>query len=151
MVPPIRSQHILAHCGLCNHDMVVCAACGNNSCNAGYGRGPDGEPCKSCPEAYEHQDLHWEDPTRVEFQNDAQDENVSRRELVIGLLTLSHPERFRIVADLNLRNEEVDVDGELSDSEFVKQMVVRATRSQKLAALNEAMKVARAKSTTEPQ
>lgn len=45
--------HKRAYCYLCCDWMVVCGTCGNNSCNGGYGRLPNGETCKDCEEAYQ--------------------------------------------------------------------------------------------------
>jgi hypothetical protein len=32
---------------------MLCGACGNNTCNAGYGENKKGKKCKRCPSAYE--------------------------------------------------------------------------------------------------
>jgi hypothetical protein len=50
-------------------DMVLCATCGNNCCNAGYGD-VNGEKCADCPEAYEHQSAFWKDQNSVKFAKD---------------------------------------------------------------------------------
>lgn len=45
--------------GWCNHcdaPFVRCSKCGNNCCNGGTQKLPNGEPC-GCDEAYAHQDL----------------------------------------------------------------------------------------------
>lgn len=44
-------KHKLSFCSLCAFYMYRCGACGNNSCNGGYGV-VNGESCKDCPEAY---------------------------------------------------------------------------------------------------
>lgn len=36
--------------------MVVCGKCGNNCCNGGFGKLPDGSKCDACPSAYAMQD-----------------------------------------------------------------------------------------------
>jgi len=66
------SQHTLSYCALCECDMVICATCGNNCCNAGYGT-VDGETCPDCPEAYEDQTAYNEDPNCVRFANDTRE------------------------------------------------------------------------------
>lgn len=43
--------HTWEFCELCNHDVVVCGKCGNNTCNGGYGT-VDGVTCDQCPSAY---------------------------------------------------------------------------------------------------
>lgn len=50
--------------------MVLCATCGNNCCNAGYGE-VDGKKCTDCPEAYDHQDAYWKDKDNVRFAKDS--------------------------------------------------------------------------------
>lgn len=50
--------------------MVICATCGNNCCNGGYGEG-DGQKCPDCPEAYDHQDASWKDNSSVRFATDS--------------------------------------------------------------------------------
>jgi hypothetical protein len=42
-----------AYCDHCEREVVICGKCGNNSCNGGYGKLPDGTPCDQCPSAYE--------------------------------------------------------------------------------------------------
>lgn len=44
-------EHHWEICGMCG-PMVVCGACGNNSCNGGYGE-VNGVKCEHCPSAYE--------------------------------------------------------------------------------------------------
>lgn len=67
----IESRHTLAWCGMCG-DMVLCAVCGNNCCNGGYGE-IDGQKCSDCPEAYEHQAAFWKDQSAVKFAKDTRD------------------------------------------------------------------------------
>ena len=50
-------------------DMVICADCGNNCCNAGTNTFENGERC-GCKEAYEDQDAWHKDPNCVEFARD---------------------------------------------------------------------------------
>lgn len=64
----IHSRHTLAHCNICECDMVICADCGNNCCNAGTGDA-NGERC-GCDEAYEHQKAYWYNSDNVQFAND---------------------------------------------------------------------------------
>lgn len=64
----IASRHAIKHCALCETDMVICADCGNNCCNAGT-NDIGGRPC-GCSEAYEHQGVLWKDPTNITFAND---------------------------------------------------------------------------------
>jgi hypothetical protein len=40
--------------------MVKCAGCGNNCCNGT-------EQCPSCSEAYEHQNIYYNNPTSINF------------------------------------------------------------------------------------
>ena len=61
-------------CNLCGGTFVRCPKCGNNSCNATYGRmDKNGKPvpfgqegwqdaqwCDVCPLAYQYQELYWE-------------------------------------------------------------------------------------------
>lgn len=63
----IKSRHTLARCDMCG-DMVICADCGNNCCNAGT-KEVDGKRC-GCNEAYEHQSAWCGDPSSVTFAND---------------------------------------------------------------------------------
>ena len=49
-------EHCFDYCRLCETVMVRCGECGNNCCNATYGK--DGT-CPSCPSAYELQDKNW--------------------------------------------------------------------------------------------
>jgi hypothetical protein len=62
------SRHTLSYCALCEGDMVICADCGNNCCNAGT-KDIDGKPC-GCDEAYEHQTMFWKDPSNITFAKD---------------------------------------------------------------------------------
>lgn len=63
MGPVITSKHTLAYCGHCERDMVLCATCGNGTCNGTYG-------CDDCPEAYAHSAAHAQDPSNVTFAKD---------------------------------------------------------------------------------
>lgn len=45
-------DHYWDYCHLCEHDVVICGKCGNNTCNGGYGE-INGEECDACPSAYE--------------------------------------------------------------------------------------------------
>jgi hypothetical protein len=65
----LRSKHTLAHCKLCDTDMVRCGTCNNNCCNSTYGE-VDGKVCPDCPEAYDHQAIFWKDPIKVRFAKD---------------------------------------------------------------------------------
>jgi hypothetical protein len=49
-------------CDLCDTSFVYCPKCGNNCCNAGYGK-IDGETCDICELAYQYQHLAWETKT----------------------------------------------------------------------------------------
>lgn len=62
----IETKHLLSRCELCDTDMIICATCGNNCCNGGYGK-INGEPCKDCPDAYDVQDAYWENPSNIIF------------------------------------------------------------------------------------
>lgn len=55
---PIRTKHFVCYCNLCEADMVVCATCGNNCCNGGYGE-VDGKQCHDCPNAYDVEHILW--------------------------------------------------------------------------------------------
>ena len=44
-------EHTWEYCDLCEHDVVICGACGNNTCNGGSGI-VDGKPCEHCDDAY---------------------------------------------------------------------------------------------------
>jgi len=44
-------NHEWSYCKLCEHDVVICGKCGNNTCNGGYGE-VDGEECDACESAY---------------------------------------------------------------------------------------------------
>jgi hypothetical protein len=68
MTDVIHSKHTLSYCTLCEADMVICAACGNNCCNAGTGE-INGARC-GCDEAYDHQAAYWKDPDAVRFAQD---------------------------------------------------------------------------------
>lgn len=46
------TEHRWEYCDLCEHEVVICGKCGNNSCNGGSGT-VDGEPCDECDSAYE--------------------------------------------------------------------------------------------------
>jgi hypothetical protein len=69
MTEKTNSKHTLSYCALCEGDMVICADCGNNCCNASTGTLENGERC-GCDEAYEDQAAYWKDPTSVEFAKD---------------------------------------------------------------------------------
>jgi hypothetical protein len=45
-------NHYWDYCSLCEHDVVICGKCGNNTCNGGYGE-VDGKQCDACESAYE--------------------------------------------------------------------------------------------------
>jgi hypothetical protein len=45
-------EHTWEYCDHCEHDVVICGACGNNTCNGGSGT-IDGKPCEHCDDAYE--------------------------------------------------------------------------------------------------
>jgi hypothetical protein len=47
----IQYEHTWEYCDLCEHDVVICGACGNNTCNGGSGT-VDGKPCEHCDDAY---------------------------------------------------------------------------------------------------
>lgn len=51
-------QHKFSFCDYCEHSMVICDSCGNNTCNGGYGEVMSQDPekmmqCPDCPSAYE--------------------------------------------------------------------------------------------------
>lgn len=48
----MTDKHHWIHCDLCDHEVVICGKCGNNTCNGGYGE-VDGKECDVCPSAYE--------------------------------------------------------------------------------------------------
>lgn len=48
----MKTQHKKDWCEHYETLMVVCGACGNNTCNAGYGM-INGNTCTDCPSAYE--------------------------------------------------------------------------------------------------
>ncbi len=62
-----QSKHFLSYCQLCKVKMVICFACGNNCCNGGSGKNPDGSKCQSCLEAYDDQDLYYNNELSVVF------------------------------------------------------------------------------------
>lgn len=45
-------NHKWGYCDHCEHDVVLCGKCGNNTCNGGYGE-VDGKQCDVCESAYE--------------------------------------------------------------------------------------------------
>ena len=45
-------EHYWSYCEHCDHDVVICGKCGNNTCNGGYGE-VDAKECDTCPSAYE--------------------------------------------------------------------------------------------------
>lgn len=47
-----KPQHRWEYCAFCEHEVVICGTCGNNSCNGGYGTVGD-KDCPDCPSAYE--------------------------------------------------------------------------------------------------
>ena len=50
----IISPHTKSFCSMCG-DMVICATCGNHTCNCGRGETISvGVPCPDCEQAYEH-------------------------------------------------------------------------------------------------
>ena len=53
----IKSKHKLSYCKQCEHKIVICYNCGNNCCNGGHGI-VNGEECKECAEAYQHQTIY---------------------------------------------------------------------------------------------
>jgi len=69
---PIEKDFEVKYCDMCQGYMVICPKCGNNCCNAGYGKmdengnpvkwqlHEDGmESCDVCHLAYQYQDLYW--------------------------------------------------------------------------------------------
>ena len=70
----IQSPHTLSYCALCETEMIRCAVCGNNCCNGGSGT-VDGEKCKTCLEAYDHQDMYKQDKASVVFAKDLREEH----------------------------------------------------------------------------
>ena len=44
-------EHKWEYCELCEHDVVICGKCGNNTCNGGHGK-VDGKECDACESAY---------------------------------------------------------------------------------------------------
>lgn len=87
----LESRHTIGYCSWCQHERVLCAVCDNNCCNGTYGPragksisqieiGDDGH-CKSCREAYDHQDIHFKDPKTIKFAIDIRDfEKLKTRE-----------------------------------------------------------------------
>ena len=69
----INSRHTLSNCSMCG-DMVICADCGNNCCNAMSGKTRGIKDC-DCDEAYEHQTLYCQDKESVKFANDRRHES----------------------------------------------------------------------------
>lgn len=65
----IRSRHTLSHCDVCQCDIVICADCGNNCCNASTQVLENGATC-GCEEAYEHQAILWTAPSSITFARD---------------------------------------------------------------------------------
>lgn len=47
-------------CTFCETSYVECGYCGNNCCNAGTGKLPDGSQC-GCKEAYRLQEIMWQE------------------------------------------------------------------------------------------
>jgi len=45
-------EHRWEYCDHCEHDVVICGKCGNNTCNGGHGT-VNGAPCDACNSAYE--------------------------------------------------------------------------------------------------
>lgn len=87
--------------------MVLCGTCGNNCCNAGYGKGPDGEwgTCPDCPGAYDDQDRFKKDPDSIQFSGD--DRETAKVE---GKAAMER-EGFRRVRDMNREElEQLKVD-----------------------------------------
>lgn len=46
------TEHHWEYCNLCEHKVVICGKCGNNTCNGGHGE-VDGVECDACPDAYD--------------------------------------------------------------------------------------------------
>jgi len=61
----MKTKHLLGECWMCG-PFVQCATCGNNCCNAGYGK-VNGVTCLDCPDAYEIQDIYCKDSSAIEF------------------------------------------------------------------------------------
>lgn len=40
-------------CSQCESSCILCPVCGMNTCSGGYGDGPDGKKCTTCPLAYD--------------------------------------------------------------------------------------------------
>lgn len=51
-MPDAKIEHKWEYCDFCDHDVVVCGKCGNNTCNGGHGT-VDGKECDECGSAYE--------------------------------------------------------------------------------------------------
>ena len=64
----MKTRHKLSYCGACQTLMVLCGACGNNSCNGGSGE-VHGEPCQDCSNAYDVWLEYGKDRTSVEFSD----------------------------------------------------------------------------------
>lgn len=62
----IHSKHTLSYCSMCQTTILLCAACGNNTCNGGYGQINDVK-CSNCPEAYEHDKIRNTNPHEINF------------------------------------------------------------------------------------
>lgn len=45
-------EHYWSYCSLCDHDVVICGQCGNNTCNGGHGT-VNGKECDACKSAYD--------------------------------------------------------------------------------------------------
>lgn len=45
-------EHKMSFCLFCECYMMICGACGNNTCNGGYGQSKKGGKCNRCPSAY---------------------------------------------------------------------------------------------------
>lgn len=67
----LKSKHTLSYCNLCEHDIVICYNCQNNCCNGG-------SKCQYCEEAYEHQDLYFQDQNSISFEKDERDYIISK-------------------------------------------------------------------------
>lgn len=48
----MNKPHYWSWCSLCEHDVVICGKCGNNTCSGGYGT-VDGKECDACATAYQ--------------------------------------------------------------------------------------------------
>jgi len=69
---PIENDFEVKFCEMCRGEMIVCPKCGNNCCNASFGKmDKDGNPvkwdskgkyiegCDVCHLTYQYQDLYW--------------------------------------------------------------------------------------------